>query len=66
MGRDAKGQGGEKNRGTPRDTGRGRKGTRMGALRIVSVFLALLLPVCWGLWPLLEGIPLARGGARGR
>jgi hypothetical protein len=34
----------------------------MGACMIVSVFLTLLFPVCGGLWPLLEGIPLARGG----
>jgi len=38
----------------------------MGACMIMSVFLTLLFPVCGGLWPLLEGIPLARGGARRR
>ncbi len=30
---------------------------------IVSMFLALVFPVCGGLWPLLEGIPLTQGGA---
>jgi hypothetical protein len=60
------GQGTGNIRGTPLDAGRGREGAKMGACMTLSVFLTLLFPVCVGLWPFLEGIPLARGGARRR